>query len=85
MTETAANPDELPKDDPNDVYTKRTRPMVARQSWYMTMAYGAVCIASSITPGLSQITFQWEIFLAMSTPALFYMGLREVGKWKNGL
>ena len=76
--------EEIPQDDPNDVFTKRTRPLIARQSWYLTMAYGASTVVTAVIPKVTPIQFSWEAYVAMALPALFYMGLREVGKWKNG-
>lgn len=77
-----SQPVTLEPDDPNEVYTKRTRPLIARQSWYVTMAYAGVCVATSIIPGVHPVEFSWAVFMPMATPALFYMGLREIGKWR---
>lgn len=84
----------------NDLYTKRTRPKIARQSWYLTIGYaifstiGAPLLAhftSQAGPDgvviagvFSDITFQWEVFVAIASPALTYMGVRTFDKWKNG-
>jgi len=71
----------------SDLYTKRTRPKVARQSWYVTSAYA---IASTFLPmapvawGLQMPVFQWEMFLVLASPALTYMGVRGFEKWKGG-
>lgn len=77
----------------NDLYTKRTRPKIARQSWYITVGYTMVSILDSFimnilkfTPeqiAASEVEFVWEIFVAIAAPALTYMGVREFGKWKN--
>ena len=80
-----ADDQQTPADDPNDVFTKRTRPLIARQSWYVTMAYGVATVGTGLLQKwLTPIMFSWEVYLAMATPALFYMGLREVSKWKHG-
>lgn len=66
----------------SDLYTKRTRPAIARQSWYLAAAYvlgGNVC---DVIYG-TQI-FSWEIFTAISSPAMLYMGVRGLEKWKGG-
>jgi hypothetical protein len=84
----------------NDLYTKRTRPKIARQSWYLTIGYaifstiGAPLLAhftaqagpdGVVVAGVfSDITFQWEVFIAIASPALTYMGVRTFDKWKNG-
>ncbi len=84
----------------NDLYTKRTRPKIARQSWYLTIAYavfstiGAPLLAHfTAQTGLdgefvagvfADIGFQWEVFMAVASPALTYMGVRTFDKWKNG-
>lgn len=84
----------------SDLYTKQTRPKIARQSWYLTIAYavfstiGAPLLAhftaqtgedGVFVAGLfTDITFQWEVFMAVASPALTYMGVRTFDKWKNG-
>ena len=75
----------------SDLYTKRTRPRIARQSWYVTMGYALGTGLSNAIPsawGMGEITFMWEIFVVLSSPALTYMGVRgiekAVGKFKNG-
>jgi len=65
-----------------DLYTKRTRPKIARQSWYLTMFYGAYTIVAPAFPEVPQIGFMWEMFVAMASPALTYMGVRSFDKWK---
>ena len=73
----------------NDTYTKRTRPKLARQSWYLSMAYMSACLLSSITFPESwdtvgyELEFQWEVFVAVASPALQYIGARGFDKWKN--
>ena len=67
-----------------DLYTKRTRPKIARQSWYVSLAYAAVSIVSRLTVALPDIEFDWEIFIPMASPALTYMGVRSLDLWKRG-
>lgn len=72
----------------SDVYTVRTRPLIARQSWYVACIYAiTVCV---ITPFLKlvaavsgDIPFSWEAYLALSAPALAYMGVRTLDKVFN--
>jgi len=71
----------------SDLYTKRTRPKIARQSWYLTVAYVAATLVTGAAPkswGLTPIVFQWFVFMAMASPALSYMGIRGFEKWRNG-
>lgn len=74
----------------SDVYTKRTRPLIARQSWYVAAAYALLChvgiplysAVNELPPLL--VTFSWEVFLALCAPTLTYMGVRGFEKWKHG-
>lgn len=78
----------------SDVYTKRTRPLVARQSWYVAAIYALTCHVflplylfsqgSVATESTLSLTFSWEVFLALASPALTYMGVRGFEKWKHG-
>lgn len=71
----------------SDLYTKRTRPKIARQSWYITAAYAIAGTFLPVLPetwGLQAPQMQWEIFLVLASPALTYMGVRGFEKWKNG-
>jgi len=84
----------------SDVYTKQTRPKIARQSWYLTIAYAifSTIVAPLLAHFTAQtgpdgvvvagvfagLTFQWEVFIAIASPALTYMGVRTFDKWKNG-
>jgi hypothetical protein len=65
----------------SDLYTKRTRPKIARQSWYVAGSYAllaAVLPALPLEWGLGQVNFMWEVFLALAAPAMTYMGVRTV-------
>lgn len=71
----------------NDLYTKRTRPKIARQSWYVTAAYALSYMLFPVAPeawGIGEPKFEWQIFLVLASPALTYMGVRGFDKWKNG-
>lgn len=69
----------------SDLYTKRTRPKIARQSWSITALYGFSSVLLPILPvrwGLGVPAFSWEIFITLAAPALTYMGVRAFDKWK---
>ena len=79
----------------SDIYTKRTRPQIARQSWYVAAIYAVTCHVlvplyvyyNQVSPEQSLaplVTFSWEVFLALSAPSLTYMGVRGFEKWKHG-
>lgn len=70
----------------SDLYTKRTRPKIARQSWYITAVYALSSMLLPMAPetwGLGAPVIQWNIFLVLASPALTYMGVRGFEKWKN--
>ena len=65
----------------SDLYTKRTRPKIARQSWYVGAAYAllaAVAPALPVAWQVGTVDFHWEVFLALVAPAMTYMGVRSV-------
>lgn len=69
-----------------DLYTKRTRPKIARQSWYITATYALSSMLLPVAPeawGLGEPAIDWQIFLVLASPALTYMGVRGWEKWKN--
>ena len=69
----------------SDVYTKQTRPKIARRSFYVGVGY---VLLTSIPPagiyGLMPWTFNWEVLMLLYAPALTYMGVRGFEKWKAG-
>lgn len=73
----------------SDLYTKRTRPLIARRSFYAGLAY--VLLTSLPEKGLTlpllgtmmPWQFQWEILLLLYSPALTYMGVRTFDKWRD--
>lgn len=70
----------------SDLYTKRTRPKIARQSWYITAIYALSSMLLPVAPeawGLGEPSIDWQIFLVLASPALTYMGVRGFEKWKN--
>jgi len=71
----------------SDLYTKRTRPKIARQSWYVTAIYALSSMLLPVAPevwGLGEPSIDWQIFLVLASPALAYMGVRGVEKFKAG-
>lgn len=68
----------------SDVYTKRTRPTIARQSWYLSLAYGFGTFISKLFVSIPDISFEWEVYIALAAPALTYMGVRSFDIWRSG-
>ena len=71
----------------SDLYTKQTRPKIARQSWYVTGAYAVAGTFIPVLPGawgLNVPTMDWQIFMVLASPTLTYMGVRGVEKFKAG-
>lgn len=75
-----------------DLYTKQTRPRIARQSWYVAGAYAllsnvAIPLYWQIKGGPTfdgLVLFSWEVFIALAAPAMVYMGVRGFEKWRGG-
>ncbi len=75
----------------NDTYTKRTRPIIARRSFYAGLAYALLTslpvdgVAIPFTETVMMAwQFQWSVLMLLYSPALTYMGVRGLEKWKNG-
>lgn len=72
----------------SDVYTKRTRPKIARESWQLSAFYAlsSTFIFPLIQPFIkNQLpTFDAWVFGAIAAPALTYMGVRGLERWKAG-
>ena len=72
-----------------DLYTKRSRPKIARRSFYAGLIYmlltalpeGGVQIGTAV---MMPWQFRWEVLLLAYSPALTYMGVRGFEKWKAG-
>lgn len=62
-------------DKSSDEFVRRTRPMMARQSWQATVAY---CLASGVAKGFGVDIFVFEVAAVLSAPAWAYIGLRTV-------
>lgn len=73
----------------SDLYTKQTRPRIARQSWYVSATYAVLANAGDVYVAMSyegvlERFFNWEVFIALSAPAMLYMGVRGFEKWRSG-
>jgi hypothetical protein len=73
----------------NDQYTKRTRPSIARKSFYAGLAYALLTSLPELGVDLKYIVimpwqFQWSVLMLLYSPALTYMGVRGAEKWKSG-
>ena len=69
----------------NDQYTKRTRPSIARKSFYAGLAYALLTALPA--DGLwifMPWQFEWSVLMLLYSPALTYMGVRGFEKGKNG-
>jgi hypothetical protein len=63
-----------------DEYVRRTRPMMARQSWYATVVYifaSELAHAAKLTAGGAN----WEIASILLAPAAAYLGFRSLDKF----
>jgi len=82
----------------NDLYTKQTRPKIARQSWGAALSYAVLTVfgqlggsvynanieAGSKALELAMISFDPLVFGTLAGPAVWYQGMRSIDKWKNG-
>lgn len=68
-----------------DLYTKRTRPSIARKSFYAGLGYVFLtALPAQGIYGMMPWAFNWEVLMLMYAPALTYMGVRGFEKWKSG-
>ena len=73
----------------NDLYTKRTRPKIARQSWMLCAGYMILTIMCGglldpfVDADLSTLKFDPVVFGTLASPAFWYMGMRGLDKWKQ--
>lgn len=75
----------------NDQYTKRTRPNIARKSFYAGLAYAlltALPVEGVSIPFTDAVLMPWQfqvtVLMLLYSPALTYMGVRGFEKWKGG-
>ncbi len=67
-------------DNATDEYVRRTRPMMARQSWYVTAGY-VVAFESAKAVALFSMGASVELAMLLMGPAAVYLGVRSVDKW----
>ncbi|MEE8481764.1 MAG: 3TM-type holin [Acidiferrobacterales bacterium] len=73
----------------NDQYTKRTRPNIARKSFYAGLVYALLTSIPEAGLDLHWVLimpwqFESTVLMLLYSPALTYMGVRGFEKWKNG-
>lgn len=68
-------------DNAEDEYVRHTRPLMARQSWYATIAYviGMELLKAILEKGTGA---NWDLAMIMIAPAGAYMGFRSWDKNK---
>jgi len=69
-------------DNAEDEYVRHTRPMMARQSWYATMAYILVfegLNSSKVFEGGAN----WDLAMILLAPAAAYLGFRSLDKFRK--
>lgn len=68
-------------DNATDEYVRRTRPKMARESWWATILY---CVCAELL-GAYDIGEGANVYIAgvLSSPALTYMGVRTMDKFKG--
>lgn len=67
-----------------DLYTKQTRPKLARQAFYLGAAYVGFSVVSKLVAQLPDLEIDWSILTVLIAPELAYMGFRSLDKWKLG-
>ncbi len=69
-------------DNAEDEYVRHTRPMMARQSWYATMAYILVfegLNSAKVFAGGAN----WDLAMILLAPAAAYLGFRSLDKFRK--
>jgi hypothetical protein len=76
-----------------DLYTKQTRPRIARKSFYLALGYVLLCMFDATIYKAFDMTLEeilelqqdlnWGVFMVMVSPCLTYMGVRSFDKWKK--
>jgi hypothetical protein len=64
-------------DNASDEYVRHTRPMMARQSWYATMAY-IIGFEGAKALGYFSIGSSWDLAAILISPAAAYIGFRSL-------
>ena len=67
-------------DNSEDPYVRRTRPMMARQSWYAAMGY-IIIFELLKAVDIVDSGANWDLAMILLTPAAAYLGFRTVDKF----
>ncbi|RMF72233.1 MAG: hypothetical protein D6740_05605 [Alphaproteobacteria bacterium] len=67
-------------DRATDEYVRRTRPKMARQSWWATIAY-VIGFEAAHAFGLTQAGASMDLAMILLAPAAAYIGFRTWDKW----
>jgi len=70
-------------DRAEDEYVRHTRPLMARQSWYATMAYIIVFEALQAFDVTSGGGATWDLAMILISPAAAYLGFRSLDKFRK--
>lgn len=69
----------------SDEYTKRTRPMLVRRSWWVSAGYVGISVLSNLlVMYVHPVQVDWSILTLLMSPVLTYFGVRSFDKWKIG-
>ena len=69
-------------DDAEDEYVRHTRPMMARQSWYATMAY-VLLFEALKSAKVFDSGANWDLAMVLLAPAAAYLGFRSLDKFRK--
>jgi len=69
-------------DTAEDEYVRHTRPMMARQSWYATMAY-ILAFEGFKSIKLFDSGANWDLAMILLAPAAAYLGFRSLDKFRK--
>lgn len=69
-------------DNAEDEYVRHTRPMMARQSWYATMAYVLLFEGLNSAKVFSGGA-NWDLAMILLAPAAAYLGFRSLDKFRK--
>lgn len=69
-------------DNAEDEYVRHTRPMMARQSWYATMAY-VIGFEGLKALDVFKVGASWDLSMIIIAPAAAYLGFRSLDKFRK--
>lgn len=69
-------------DSSSDEYVRRTRPLMARQSWYATMAY-VIVFEGLKSVDVFKSGADFELAILLLAPAAAYLGFRSLDKFNR--